>query len=78
MQHVPPKPKFYDIKKGLYQTLYVDETIEESLSIGTYSPNVSYIHAQNLSDTVLNSTSSYPKKSKITNNKTKGGIICHT
>ena len=57
MQHVPPKPYFFDIKKGLYRTLYVDETIEESLSIGTNSPSLSLIYALNLSDTVLNSRS---------------------
>ena len=64
MQHVPPKPKYklIDIKKGLYRTLYVDETIEESLSRRTNSPK-SYIHVLNSSDTILNSTSSYLIKS---------------
>ena len=71
MQHVPPKPKYIDIKKGLYHTLYVEETIEESCYVKGHIALNTNSYAHNHSDTVLNSTASYPIKSNITSKTQK-------
>ena len=48
--------------------LFVDETIEES-NYGQPKGLSSFYERHNHSDTILNSTESYPKKSTITTNK---------
>ena len=74
MLHHPSSSKSFK-QKGP-KDLFVDETIEESNYDQPKGLSYSY-ERQNHSDTILNSIENYPNKSKLTNNKTKGDIICH-
>ena len=64
-------------KKRASRTLCVDETIEESNYVQGQEALVFSYAQQKHSDTILNSTLSYPIKSNITIHKNKGDIICH-
>lgn len=58
-------------KKRAVDTQYVEETIEDSHYVLGFTALrlVLYLYAQISSDTILNSTATYPKISTITNNK---------